>query len=284
MINLIFVFISTLFMPSTVDGGSAYSYTRQDSLIFEKYITDFGEKQDLPMGRLIAETALYFKGRPYVASTLEKENKEKLVINLREFDCTTLVETCIALSGTIRSKEHTFKKFRELLQMIRYRQGIVENYSSRLHYVSDWIYDNSEKGILTDVCKDAGSVLEKKLIDYMSTHPNAYRQLTGDRKMQHKMEEVEADINARGGYYYIPKQDVNKIDERISEGDIIAFATSIDGLDYSHIGIAYRGDHGLSFIHASTRSKTVTVEPQSLYDYCKKSSRCTGITVLRINE
>lgn len=281
MRKLIFIIIVVLF---TLPCGAKNAYTVQDSLIFEKYITAFSKKQDLPVGKLIAETALYFRACPYVASTLEKEGREELVVNLREFDCTTLVETCIALSKTIRSKDHSFDNFCDLLTTIRYRQGIMKDYSSRLHYVSDWIYDNGEMGILTDMSQDAGGVLEKKRINYMSSHPNAYKQLADCRKMRLKIVKTETDINARGGYYYLPKQGIRGIGEGINDGDIVAFATSINGLDYSHIGIAYRDEQGLTFIHASTRSKTVTIEPQSLYDYCMKSSRCTGIAVLRINE
>lgn len=45
---------------------------------------------------------LYFAkkllGRPYVGQTLEINEEEQLVVNLRELDCTTLVETSAALA------------------------------------------------------------------------------------------------------------------------------------------------------------------------------------------
>ncbi len=281
MINLIFVFISALFMPQ---ADTRPAYTGQDSLLFEKYIAAFDKKQDLPMGNLIAETALYFKGTPYVASTLEREGDERLVINLRQFDCTTFVETCIALSRTVKSEERSFKNFSRLLRELRYRGGIIDGYSSRLHYMSDWIYDNSQKGIISNITRELQGVVDTKEINFMTTHPDSYKQLKNSKATLLKMQKVEADINKRGGYYYIPKQNIPDISERIEDGDVILFATSIDGLDYSHVAIAHHTEDGLSFIDASTRTMAVTVESQLLYDYCMKSSKCTGVAVLRINK
>ena len=42
--------------------------------------------------------ARQFLGRPYVAHTLEINDKEQLVVNTRQLDCTTLVENVTALT------------------------------------------------------------------------------------------------------------------------------------------------------------------------------------------
>ena len=52
-----------------------------------------------PVGTATLAAARYFVGRPYAASTLERE-PERLVVNLREWDCTTLVESAVALART----------------------------------------------------------------------------------------------------------------------------------------------------------------------------------------
>lgn len=52
-----------------------------------------------------------FKGVPYVASTLEKKDPEQLIINLKQLDCTTLVETALALTMTKRQGESTFEAY-----------------------------------------------------------------------------------------------------------------------------------------------------------------------------
>lgn len=281
MRNLISVILLLLFL---LPIGARNSNVYNDSLFFENHVSDFKEYQSLPMGDLMIKAVSFFKGTPYVASTLDKGKKEELVVNLNEFDCTTLVETSLALTGTIKSEIYTLDTFKRLLQMIRYREEAVNDYSSRLHYVSDWVFDNCEKGIITDITQELGGILETKKINFMTTHPESYAQLKNDKEMLLKMQKAEADINDRGGYYYIPKKDIPTIENQIKDGDIIAFATSIKGLDYSHMGIAYWDKGKLTFIHASTRTKDVTVESKSLYEYCSKSTNCTGITVLRIKE
>ena len=46
-----------------------------------------------------------FLNRPYKAHTLEGNQTEKLVVNLHEFDCSTFVETCIAMGLTYRKDD-----------------------------------------------------------------------------------------------------------------------------------------------------------------------------------
>ncbi len=256
-------------------------YTQQDLLLYKEYVTQFKKKSGLPLNDLIIETALFFKGTPYVASTLDNNDKEQLVINLRQFDCTTFVETCMALSKTIKTDDFSFSNFCRQLQTIRYRQSEIDGYSSRLHYVTDWIYDNQKKNILSDRTKSIGGITDYKVINFMSTHTDAYAQLKNNTEQQLRIKDIETAINKRKNYNYIQKADIYNVKNEIKDGDIIVFATSIKGLDYSHIGIAYHTQGKLSFIHASTKSMKVITEPLSLYDYCMKSSKCVGITVLR---
>ena len=63
----------------------------------------------------IQERTLFFArkliGIPYVASTLEVNRKEQLVVNLRQLDCTTFVENSLALALTHQSGKKTFREF-----------------------------------------------------------------------------------------------------------------------------------------------------------------------------
>lgn len=255
-------------------------YTKQDSLTFVKYKNYIQKDTANTIDKLIIKTALFFKGKPYKASTLENKNEEQLTINLQQFDCTTFVESCLALSRSMKNKQ-SFLNFAEQLQLIRYRHGKLTDYASRLHYVTDWIYDNVKKNIITDISQSLGGILETKSIDFMSTHINSYEALKNNISLQKEIKDVEKHINNRGGYYYLLKDKIKDIESQIKDGDIIFFATSTPGLDYTHVGIAYRHDGFLSFIHASTRTMKITVEPQSLNDYCSRLSRCTGITIVR---
>lgn len=276
------ILILFLYLAVSCVANAGAMYTKQDSLIYEKYVSQFKSDAKLPTGELIVKTALFFRNTPYVASTLDNNKSEQLVINLRQFDCTTLVETCIALSKTIKSGDYSFANFCHQLQNIRYRGGKIEDYASRLHYVTDWIYDNTKKGFLVNESAALGGALNSKTINFMSTHTDAYKTLRNNPKLQQKIRDTEQQINGRDGYCFVKKRDINKISNQIKNGDIIAFATNIDGLDYTHIGIAYHTDGRLTFIHASSKSMKVIVENQSLYDYCLKSAKCIGVSILRI--
>ena len=258
-------------------------YTKSDSLVYEKYIHNFSEYKDMPIGELIVETALFFKNSPYVASTLDKENEEKLTVNLREFDCTTLVETCIALSKAIKSGNTSFENYCNILKQIRYRNGVIEDYASRLHYVSDWIIENERYNVLKDITKDLGGKEMHKHINFMSTHPSLYKQLLGNAKITDKIKKSELQLNKRDRSYVIGKALVCTIIKTVKNGDIVAFSTSIPGLDFSHIGIVYINKEHVTFIHASSSAKKVIIERKSLAEYCTNSKKCNGIAVLRLN-
>lgn len=273
---LLLVLFAAMPMSAQVD------YSKKDSVIFENYIKQFSNKRNLLLGDLMVETALYFKNSPYVASTLDKNKEERLVVNLREFDCNTFIESCIALVETLKGVNQTFGVFCSNLQNIRYRNGIVNGYSSRIHYVSDWSFENEKQGVIKDQSKFLGGLLQTKSIDFMSTHPSSYQALRDNVELVEEFASIEQNINNRNHFYVIPKKEIKEIEPKINSGDIIAFATSIDGLDYSHIGIAYRVDGVLKFIHASTRTMSVVVEPRSLSAYCDQQKKCLGISVFRL--
>ena len=74
--------------------------------------------------------------------------KEKLIVNVSGFDCTTFVETVLALAKCAAAGKLSRSEFRKNLKLIRYRQGKIDGYSSRLHYFTDWLSDNEKKKIL----------------------------------------------------------------------------------------------------------------------------------------
>lgn len=280
------IIYSCLFLVLFINklAGATPIYSKQDSLLYEKYMIAFKSRSDVPLNRLITETVLYFRETPYVASTLESNKGEQLIVDLKQFDCTTFVETCIALGRAIQSGDLSFANYSKELKTIRYRGAQLGDYSSRLHYVTDWIWDNQKKKILTDITLSIGGITDDKVIDFMSTNSDKYLELKTNQGQRVKIKNIETDINKRNAYHYIPKADIYKFEDQIEDGDIVVFATSIRGLDYSHIGVAYHEGDQLKFIHASTKSMKVIIEPLSLSEYCMKSSRCTGITVLRLND
>lgn len=234
------------------------------------------------METLLEKTAIFFLESPYVAHTLEVTDEEQLVINLREFDCVTYIETVIALANTIRSGQENFEDFANHLCRLRYRGGNLDGYSSRLHYTSEWVYDNEQMGWLKNISGDLEGSMEKKQIDFMSNHRDAYRQLQTDDSMWQQIIRAEQEMNKRNGFYYIPKEKIHSVADRIPHMAMIGFTTRINGLDTTHTGFAFHEKGRLTFIHASSLQDKVVIDQQSLHDYCAGQSSCTGIIVAKI--
>lgn len=233
---------------------------------------------------LLSDIAKYFVGSPYVANTLENNDTEQLTVNLRSFDCTTFVESCVAIYETVHTGFSAISNFSDQLKRIRYRDGWINGYPSRLHYMTDWIYQNEKKGILRNVSAELGGDTINKQINYMSTHPESYKHLNGNEENIEKIKSVEDNINSERNYIVIPKSKINKIEYQIKDGDIIVLASKTEGLDYSHIGIAYYYQGMMTFIHASSKAKEVVVEKQSLRQYINGQKKCSGISVLRMSD
>lgn len=254
-------------------------YTAEDKAIFQRYIDTMQPKRALPMGELMIQTALFFEGTPYVASTLEKE-PEGLVVNLRELDCTTFMETVLALCRTLKGNQLTFETYCDNLQYLRYRDGRITDYTDRLHYMTDWFYENERKGIVKDQAQAIGGAPLSLNLSFISTHPDSYKQLKGALDLVQKMERKEQEINQRP-HYYLPKAHINDLAAGIQDGDILCFATNVKGLDVTHVALAYWQSGELRFIHASMSAMKVIVQNSSLQDYANGIKSCKGLLVAR---
>lgn len=254
--------------------------TDEDRMVFDRYLSEMSANKSLPAGELMVKTARFFLNTPYVAATLKKE-PEALVVNLREMDCMTLVENVTALTKTMQSASPSFEAFCKNLQTIRYRNGEIHDYTDRLHYTTDWIFENQRKGIVKDVTQAIGGVPLSVDVSFMSTHPDSYKPLKAHPEFVARIAAKEKEINARP-YYYIPETDINKQVEGIQDGDIVCFVTTIKGLDISHVGIVSRVGDKLTFIHASTTRKKVIVNEAPLQEYVESIKRNSGIMIVRL--
>lgn len=223
-------------------------------------------------------------GISYVANTLDEKDDETLVVHLDKADCTTFVETVLALTLAEKEKKVDFGSFKEALQRIRYRGGQRDGYLSRLHYFSDWIEDNERKGIVYERTKSLCFAQPLVLnLNFMSTHPDSYRQLSASPALIAKMVDIERKwVNV--SVYYLPKSKLNAIRRElgIENGDILAITTNIKGLDVVHTGFAYWVGEKLHLLHASSTLKRVVLDSQPLYDYSKNKRAHTGVRVISV--
>lgn len=252
--------------------------TEQDKELFDRYIT-YISAGDYTSQELIMATATFFLERPYVAATLEKE-PEGLVVNLREMDCTTFVETVFSLAKTVSDGTPSFESFCENLKQFRYRNGRIDGYTSRLHYTTDWIHENSRKGLVKDKTAEIGGSPLALHLFFMSRNADKYKQLKHNPELVAEIAAIENSVN-KHSYFFIPKDRIESVRNEIKEGDLIGFVTSITGLDVSHVGLAKWEAGRLTFIHASSAQKKVIVQPGTLQEYAQSASKNTGIIVVR---
>lgn len=261
-------------------------YTRQDSL---KAVQLMKNAASQPSGtNLIIYIAEQLKGIPYVAHTLEPNNNERLIINLRQLDCTTFVEQVAALYLCVKERKTTFADYCKMLQKLRYEGGVEPHYTKRLHYYSSWIEDKKSM----DICKEIQSPnppftkVQRLSLNWMTTHVNDYRMLKNNpswipqiRKMEQKMEGRQ--------YRYIPKEQIKNtrlLRNTIKDGDIIAIITNKKGLDTQHLGFALWHKDGLHLLNASSIHKKVIDEPMTLRTYLYKHPSMPGVRIIRLTK
>lgn len=234
-------------------------------------------------GLKIVKTALLLLNKPYKSNTLEINYPDEFtVINLSEFDCLTFVENVVALVNNANSNNASFDNFKCEIENLRYRNGLNKGWSSRLHYASDWIYDNCKKGLISDVTLTTGGNRFVKDICFMSNRCDKYNALMNNTVHQNEIKQIEKQINARQSYCYIAKDKLPETESKISSGSIIFIATNIPMLDYSHTGIAYQNKGKLYLIHASSVLKKIVVSDVPLIDYLNSNNSMKGISVLKV--
>jgi hypothetical protein len=226
---------------------------------------------------------------PYKAFTLEEYLKaggdparaEPLTLSLQYFDCVTLVESCLAVARVARSDEPpTWEAFAREMERMRYRDGEREGYLSRLHYFSEWIDDNAARGLVEPLGEELGGVPDNRPLRFMTANRESYPALAYPEVYEELVElERELDDHTR---WVIPTERIPEVSEFIQTGDILAFATSIEGLDVTHSAYAYRDDAGvLRVLHAPLSGGEVEITESTLPEYVAAIKRATGILVAR---
>ncbi|MCE2613755.1 DUF1460 domain-containing protein [Flavobacteriaceae bacterium D16] len=272
------LWILTLFI-----GGVLWSQemvcTPEDRNAFSAKIEEIKDLPSQTSGSLLVSVGETFLGTPYVSGTLEVGELEQLVINLRGLDCTTFVESVLAFSILIREKDTSFDNYLATLQKIRYRNGKLSGYASRLHYFSEWIRDNERKGLVKDISATLGGIPAEKARDFMTSHRDLYPRLS-DLNAYQELLAVEKQLEKQP-YFYVPGSVLSERLNELQHGDIIALATNINGLDVTHTGIIYKNEDGvLHLMHASSKGR-VEISEKPLLKYLAGIQSNTGILVAR---
>ena len=259
------------------------TYQRADSLKICRLLRD-ANKQTTTLW-----FARQFLNIPYVAHTLEVNPAEQLVVNTRQLDCTTLVETVTALTLCAHQGKRSWNDYLSTLRTLRYRKGKLDGYPSRLHYFSDWIADKTTMSIVKEIQSPNPpfSAVQHINVNYMSTHPDAYQALKAHPEWVSVIRQQEETLSGTTSRY-IPKSALKRntkaLRQAVHDGDIIAITCNKKGLDIAHLGFAVWKKDGLHLLNASQIHKKVVQEPMTLYQYLQKHPSHTGIRIIRINQ
>jgi hypothetical protein len=242
-----------------------------------------------PLGRSAVRVGELAAGSPYEASMLEAylrgggspRETEPLALSLDRFDCVTLVEACLAVARTAGyGGAPSWKVYGREVERMRYRDGRRRAYASRLHYFSEWISNGEQRGLLRDLGTELGGVVDARPLRFMTGHRQSYPALADDRVFE-VMTAIERRLDRNPRRIVTPAR-IPAVADAIATGDVIAFATSIPGLDVTHAAFAYRDVSGvLRVLHAPLSGGVVEVTRATLPEYVAAIRRCTGILVAR---
>lgn len=233
----------------------------------------------------VGEIARMFVDTPYKSATLEIE-PEGLVVNLDEMDCTTFVENVAALAITVGEGRSAWQDFLHNLTSIRYRAGTVNGYPSRLHYISDWIIDNSHRGNMREVTDNfPGVAYQVKTLDYMTANRDKYPALADDDTFNRMKNSEIGYRNHRFPYIKSGATGSRQLTQMLRDGDIVALVCRTPGLDVSHLGIIAIADDGVPhLLHASLKAGKVVIDPLPLSEYFKKNRNLIGMRIIRLTD
>ena len=244
--------------------------------------------KSLPIGDRTAAVGKALVGTRYKHFTLEIDNRiESPSVNFYGMDCWTFFETALGFARMVNKPESNWTPERLLyyIEMDRYRGGqCTGDYLSRLHYLEDWLADNTRRGLVDDLTPELGGKSVPHSAREMSIGWRHYRYLAANKSLRGPLAQMERRVSSRP-LYQIPKNRVAKIESKLQSGDIIGIVSHDRGGLYStsHVGLAYRSNDGvLHFLHASAPGNYGHVVVDSrLSTYLNRYRSDSGILVAR---
>lgn len=243
--------------------------------------------QILPIGERTTKAGLALLGTPYRNFTLELDSRiETPCVNMDGMDCWTFFEIALAAARAMKVSEHPTKA--DMLRMIetdRYRGGTCSGvFTSRLHYLEQWMYDNQARGLVKDVTPSLPGArkLNRDMVE-MSAAWKSSKQLRANPSLVPEMARVEAQLTKKG-IWYVPKSQVPAAEKYLKDGDVVCIVSNWPKSYTSHVGLAYRDKSGvLRFMHASKNAGKVIVDSR-LSTYLNRYKTHAGIMVVRPND
>jgi len=192
-----------------------------------------------------------FRGSAYQEGSLGggPALEEEFRIDLKVFDCVTLIEVVLALALA-----DTVPDFIDRTRRIRYDQGRI-NWFHRNHYMVDWAANNERSGFIRNVT--SGPLTAEKnctlgLIEGLEARSTKFK--------------------------YFPSEELVAANRIMDDGDIILFVSTRNDLDVFHTGFVFDRGGRIVMRHATRRAGFVV--DQDLDEFVGQN-QLAGIIVLR---
>lgn len=240
-------------------------------------------KEAIPLSGLTAEVAAFFVGTPCEAGLLDIW-PERLRIRLDKTDPLHFVEMCIVLAETLKanvdaSPESFYESYCERIQQLRYRKGIVEKFSDRIYYFSEWAAQAQGLNLLEENTRQYGHAYVQRF-SYLSDHLMFLPLIGKEPHAKEEVLDIEKKLNASGPFFLIsPDEITNELQAEFQNGDLIAFVSDRKGEDVSRLAFVQREGEKIWFVQASLRDKKITKVECPLQEEVGK-----GVRLFRIHQ
>ena len=243
------------------------------------FATVGGRNPGETFGALTVRAAQAALGRPY-ADPPSGAGAEVVSLNVDAFECVSFVESSLAVARCVWLQTPTATCFSQEIATIRYRDGRIDGFASRLHYFEDWLGDNARRGHMTLMAKDLGGEIITRHTAYLTDHPAAFPALKDPETfrrisaMEHRLSTTPTPI--------VMREMIGAVEPRLLDGDIIAVTTRRSNILVRHAGLVQLGaNHEVHMLHASSAHHRVTRTKETLAEYVNRRPEREGILVAR---
>jgi hypothetical protein len=286
IIPLLFLCSTAVAVESQLPFGTVFKGQDQFNRLVGKAKSE--NWKELPIGERTAAVGQALVGTRYKHFTLEIDNHiESPSVNLQGMDCWTFFEISLAFARMLNEPEENWRPSAMLhyIEQDRYRGGeCTGEYLSRLHYLEDWLYDNTRRGLVDDLTRNLGGKSVPHSAREMTVGWRHYRYLASNKSLLGPLARMEANVSSRP-LYEISKNRVAKIESKLRSGDIIGIVSRDRGglRSTSHVGLCLKTSDGVAhFMHASSPSNAgKVVVDSSVSKYLYRYGTDTGILVAR---
>jgi hypothetical protein len=289
LLAVLFILVPCMFPWVALKASSLpMSKTFRGQAVFSRLVAR-AEKEHwraLPISDRIVTVGKALLGTPYVNFTLEIDDRiEAPSVDLVGLDCWTFFEVSLGFARMleVKSGHYTPQDLLAMIQLDRYRGGVCNGrYTSRLHYLEDWIDDNARRGLVIDMTRRLGGIpIEGHYLNEMSKTWPTSRYMRHDPSLIAGIRQIEERIQARTNYY-IPSAKIPEIESQLKNGDVICITNHGPEGYTEHVGLAYRDPTtgSVRFLHASKDGHRVMIDVP-IRQYVYRYRRFSGIMVAR---